>query len=65
MLTVFFRSNAKNYELLRQHVGVERKSTAGDWVFVIVLLLTLLVLLALLVWSAFALGKYLYQVIAG
>ena len=65
VLTVFYRSNAMNYELLQRHAGGEKKSTLRDWAFVILLVLTLLALLSLMVWGAFALGKYLYHVIAG
>lgn len=65
VLTVFYRSNAMNYELLQRHAGGERKSAPGDWGFVIMLLLTLLALLALMVWGAFALGKWLYMAISG
>jgi len=65
VLTVFFRSNAKNYELLRRHIGGKQKSTARDWTFVIILLVTLIGLLTLMVWGALLLAKYLYHAIGG
>ena len=63
--TVFFRSNAMNYELLRHHSSGHRKSTLRDWIFVIVLLVALLAGLTLMVWGAFVLGKRLYAGIRG
>lgn len=63
--TVFFRSNAKNYELLRRHSFGQRKSTVRDWIFVAFLLVGLLAGLTLMVWSAFVLGKRLYAGFSG
>ena len=37
-LSIFFRSNARNYELLRKHAGTARPTTRGDWLFLIALL---------------------------
>lgn len=37
VLSIFFRSNARNYELLRKHAGTARPSTKGDWLFLGVL----------------------------
>jgi hypothetical protein len=37
-LSIFFRSNARNYELLRRHAGTARPASRGDWLFVIALL---------------------------
>jgi hypothetical protein len=30
-LSIFFRSNDKNYELLQRHAGTRQKATATDW----------------------------------
>ncbi len=30
-VSIFYRSNAKNYELLQRHAGTRRKATVGDW----------------------------------
>jgi hypothetical protein len=32
-LSIFYRSNAKNYELLQRHAGTRKKATARDWLF--------------------------------
>lgn len=45
VFSVFFKSNAKNYELLKQHAGRPRSSTLQDWIFVSGLLLALLIVL--------------------
>ena len=37
-LSIFFRSNARNYELLRKPAGTARPTTRGDWLFLIALL---------------------------
>lgn len=37
-LSIIFRSNVRNYELLRKHAGAARETTRGDWLFLIVLL---------------------------
>ena len=37
-LSIFFRSNARNYELLRKHAGTARAATRGDWLFLLALL---------------------------
>jgi hypothetical protein len=36
--SIFFRSNARNYELLRRHAGTARPASTGDWLFVFGLL---------------------------
>jgi hypothetical protein len=41
----WFKSNARNYALLKQHMGVRRKARTSDWLFVF----GVLVLLALVV----------------
>ena len=37
-LSIFFRSNVRNYELLRKHAGTARPTTHGDWLFLSALL---------------------------
>ena len=33
VLTVFFRSNTRNHELLRKHAGTGQPASRGDWLF--------------------------------
>ena len=50
----WFKSNARNYDLLRKHTAAPRASTKSDWIFValvlVALLLILLVSLAVSFW---------------
>ena len=60
-LSIFFRSNAKNYALLRKHAGTAPASTRGDWIFLGVLIGGLLLCIALLGFAAiFILVKILH-----
>lgn len=38
VLTIFFRSNTRNHELLRRHAGTARPTSRGDWLFLFALL---------------------------
>jgi Domain of unknown function (DUF4112) len=41
----WFKSNARNYQLLRRHLGMPQRSRKGDWIFVIVVLGLLFVII--------------------
>ena len=50
--SIFFRSNARNYELLQKHMGSARPSTTGDWIFLALLFAVILVVIGLTIaWS--------------
>ena len=59
----WFKSNARNYELLKKFSTAPRRSTASDWAFVIFVLAVLLVILAvslaLSFWLLYRLAKLL------
>ena len=38
VLTIFFRSNTRNHELLRKHAGTAQPASRGDWLFLYALL---------------------------
>jgi uncharacterized protein DUF4112 len=61
----WFKSNARNYDLLRQHTAAPRCSTKSDWIFVAVvlsaLLLILVVSLAISFWLLYGLARLLGQ----
>ena len=38
VLSIFFRSNTRNCELLRQHAGTAQPASRGDWIFLAALL---------------------------
>lgn len=41
----WFKSNARNYELLKRHTGSARRSSTSDWIFVGLVLLALVLIL--------------------
>lgn len=49
MFSVFYRSNTKNYELLRRYAGQHRVPSASDWLFVIGFAVLLLAIVATLI----------------
>jgi len=53
-LSIFFRSNARNYELLQKHAGTARASTKGDWVFLGALLFGVIAVIAIMIIGTFA-----------
>jgi hypothetical protein len=61
----WFKSNARNYDLFRQHTAAPRRSTKSDWIFVAVvlsaLLLILVVSLAISFWLLYGLARLLGQ----
>src|SRR5882762_7305275 len=48
-LSIFFRSNARNYELLQKHAGMRRASTFGDWLFLVALFAGVILVIALMI----------------
>jgi hypothetical protein len=42
----WFKSNARNYELLKQHTGGTRKASRGDWIFVFGVMAALVLIVA-------------------
>ena len=53
----WFKSNARNHELIRQHSAGTRKAGRGDWIFVI----GVLVVLALIVCAGIAVSLFVLQ----
>lgn len=58
----WFKSNARNYELLKRHIATPRRSTSSDWIFVGLilgaLLLILLVSLFVSVWLLLQIAQF-------
>jgi hypothetical protein len=50
--SVYFKSNIKNYELLRRHAGGSRRASTGDWIFVIGVIAAIVTMLALVIAGA-------------
>ena len=58
--SVWFKSNARNYDLLRRHANTRRPGTWRDWAFVLVLLGTILALVIFVVVGAATLLSKLF-----
>ncbi len=58
--SIFYRSNARNYELLRKHAGPMRASTTGDWFFLLALLAGVLLVVGLMLVGTVALLRILF-----
>ncbi len=58
-LSIFFRSNARNYELLQKHAGQSRHSTAGDWAFLIGLFIAVIVVIGLMIVGSYTMLRLL------
>ncbi len=65
-VSVFYRSNVRNYELLRKHAHTRRPATTGDRLFVFGLIGGLLLLMALVITGAVTiLGKVFTALTSG
>jgi hypothetical protein len=58
LFSAWFKSNQRNYQLLRRHSAGARVSTASDWVFLIALLI---IVLAVAVITALAIAYLAYR----
>jgi len=58
-LSIFFRSNKRNYELLQKHAGQGRASTKADWLFLFGLLASVVVVIGLMITGTVVLLHYL------
>lgn len=59
----WFKSNARNYDLLQRHAAAPRRSTKGDWLFVALVLgaLFLILIVSLIVsfWLLYEIARFL------
>jgi hypothetical protein len=58
-LSIFFRSNARNYELLQKHAGQSRASTTRDWLFLLGLFGAVIAVVVLMIIGSVAVLHYL------
>ena len=58
-LSIFYRSNARNYELLQKHAGQSRASTAGDWVFLLSLFAAVVVIIGIMIVGSVTVLRFL------
>jgi len=64
----WFKSNARNYELIKQHSragGVLRKADRGDWVFVIAVLVALGLLVSAGIFISLLIVQQIIQFVTG
>lgn len=59
-LSVFFRSNTRNYELLQKHAGPSRPSTTGDWLFLAGLCIAVAAVIVLMIAGSVALVRLMF-----
>ena len=59
-LSIFFRSNARNYELLQKHAGSSRPSTARDWIFLSALLVAVIAVIGLMIVGSITLIRFIW-----
>lgn len=61
IFSVWFKSNARNYDLLRRHASTRKAATWGDWVFVVGLLALILGAVVLMIAGAVALLSAIFN----
>lgn len=60
-LSIFYRSNSKNYELLLKHAGTSKHSTRGEWIFLIGLLSIVSLFLLMMLVGVITVAAWLYH----
>lgn len=60
VVSIFYRSNARNYELLQKHAGQTRASTLGDWLFLIALFSAVLFVIGLMILGTVTVFRFLW-----
>lgn len=61
LFSAWFKSNRRNYQLLLRHAGARRTSTAGDWIF---MSLIIVVILGAVIGSAVLAGWLVFSLLA-
>lgn len=64
-LSVFYRSNAKNYELLQKHAGTRKAATGRDWLILGGLFLGAIALVIFLFIGMISVAAYAFRTITG
>jgi hypothetical protein len=64
ILSIFFRSNARNYELLLKHAGPVRQSTTGDWIFLGALFVGVLAVIGLMIVGSITMLRLMFPALA-
>ncbi|MFL6583556.1 MAG: DUF4112 domain-containing protein [Chthoniobacterales bacterium] len=61
----WFKSNARNYELLKQHAAAPRESRRSDWIFVVAVLAALFLVVCAGMLTTFFVLRVLAQLLSG
>ncbi len=61
----WFKSNARNHELIKEHLGAPRKSRQSDWVFVIAVLIALVALVGVSIAVSLFVLQQIFHLLAG
>lgn len=61
----WFKSNARNYNLLKQHMSAARKPRAGDWIFVVGVLIALAIIVAAGIFVSLLVIQQLIRLLSG
>ena len=64
-LSIFYRSNAKNHELLQKHAGTRRAATAGDRFFVFALMAGIIAVVVLVIVGALTVALGIWKWLTG
>ena len=64
-ISIFYRSNARNYELMQKHAGTRKSLTMRDKLFLLALLLGVLLFVVVMIVGAFVLAREGWRVLTG
>ena len=59
-ISIFYRSNARNYVLLQKHAGTSRPSTTGDWAFLIGLFVAVIAVVGLMLVGSYTVFRFFF-----
>lgn len=63
--SIFYRSNARNHELMLKHAGTRRKATARDKLFLLLLLAGVILFVVVLVVGMVVVAKHVWDALVG
>lgn len=61
----WFKSNARNHQLIKEHMGAPRKSKRSDWIFVICVLVALVVIVCAGIFVSLFFLQQLIRLVSG
>jgi len=61
----WFKSNARNHQLIKEHMGAPRKSNRSDWIFVFGVLIALAVIVGIGIFVSLFVLQQLLRIVSG